>query len=52
VLTPEQREKLRALMSQRMQHRGPHGPGRHGMAPEDGAQKPAAAPGITGPTAG
>jgi Spy/CpxP family protein refolding chaperone len=42
VLTPEQREKLRALMSQRMQHRGPHGPGKRGMAPEDGAQKPAA----------
>ena len=42
VLTPEQREKLRTLLSQRMQHRGPHGPGTHGMAPEDGAEKPAA----------
>jgi Spy/CpxP family protein refolding chaperone len=43
VLTPEQREKLRALMSERMQHRGPHGPGMRGMTPEDGGgQKPAA----------
>ena len=51
VLTPEQREKLRTLLSERMQHRGPHGPGMRGMTPEDGAQKPAAAEG-TGPTAG
>ena len=42
VLTPEQREKLRTLLSERMQHRGPHGPGMRGMAPEDGGQKPAA----------
>ncbi|HEX9748521.1 MAG TPA: hypothetical protein VGB86_08965 [Methylomirabilota bacterium] len=42
VLTPEQREKLRTLLSQRMQRRGPHGPGMRGTAPEDGAQKPAA----------
>ena len=42
VLTPEQREKLRTLLSQRMQHRGPQGPGMRGMTPEDGAQKPAA----------
>ena len=39
VLTPEQREKLRTLMSQRMQHRGPQGPGTRGMTPEDGATK-------------
>lgn len=51
VLTPEQREKLRTLLSQRMQHRGPHGSGMRGTAPEDGAQKPAAAE-ETGPTAG
>ena len=52
VLTPEQREKLRTLLSQRGQHRGPHGPGMHGMTPgEDGGQKPAAAE-ETGPTAG
>jgi len=42
VLTPEQRDKLRTLLSQRGQHRGPHGPGMRGMTPEDGAQKPAA----------
>jgi Spy/CpxP family protein refolding chaperone len=42
VLTPEQREKLRTLLGQRMQHRGPHGPGMRGMTPDDGAQKPAA----------
>jgi Spy/CpxP family protein refolding chaperone len=42
VLTPEQREKLRTLLSQRMQHHGPHGPGMRGTAPEDGARKPAA----------
>ncbi|HSE03189.1 MAG TPA: Spy/CpxP family protein refolding chaperone [Methylomirabilota bacterium] len=51
VLTPEQREKLRTLLSQRGQHRGPHGPGMRGMAPEDGAQKPSAAD-ETGPTSG
>ena len=51
VLTPEQREKLRTLMSQRMQRRGPHGPGMRGMAPEDGARKPAAL-NETGPIAG
>ncbi len=52
VLTPEQREKLRTLLSQRMQHRGPHGPGMRGMTPEDGGQKPAASEETTGPTAG
>jgi len=52
VLTPEQREKLRTLLSQRGQHRGPHGPGMHGMTPEEGAQKPAASEETTGPTAG
>lgn len=41
VLTPEQHEKLRTLLSQRGQHRGPHDPGMRGMAPEDGAQKTA-----------
>jgi Spy/CpxP family protein refolding chaperone len=51
VLTPEQREKLRTLLSQRWQHRGPQGPGMRGMAPEDGGQKPAASE-ETGPTAG
>jgi Spy/CpxP family protein refolding chaperone len=51
VLTPEQREKLRGLVGQQGQHRGPHGPGMHGMTPEDGGQKPAAAE-DTGPTAG
>lgn len=51
VLTPEQREKLRTLLSQRMQHRGPQGPGTRGMAPEDGAQKPAASE-ETAPNAG
>jgi Spy/CpxP family protein refolding chaperone len=50
VLTPEQREKLRTLLSQRMQHRGPQG-GMRGMTPEDGAQKPTAAE-ETAPTAG
>ncbi len=36
VLTPEQRDKLRALLTQRWQHRGPQpGPGMRGMAPED-----------------
>ncbi len=49
VLTPEQREKLRGLPSQRGQHRGPHGPGMHGMAPEDCGQQPAAI-GETGAT--
>jgi Spy/CpxP family protein refolding chaperone len=52
VLTPEQREKLRTLLSQRMQHRGPQGPGMRGLAPEDGGQKPAASEETTGPTAG
>lgn len=42
VLTPEQREKLRTLLSQRWQHRGPQpGPGMRGMAPEEGSQQPA-----------
>ncbi|HSB40830.1 MAG TPA: Spy/CpxP family protein refolding chaperone [Methylomirabilota bacterium] len=49
VLTPEQREKLRGLLSQ--PHRGPHGPGVRGMSPEDGGQKPAAAE-ESAPTAG
>ena len=43
-LTPEQREKLRALFAARWQ-RGPQGPrpgaGR-GMAPQDGTNEPAA----------
>jgi Spy/CpxP family protein refolding chaperone len=38
VLTPEQREKLRALLAQRGQPRGPHGPGMRGMAPADHGQ--------------
>ncbi len=44
VLTPEQREKLRTLMTQRWQHHGPQmqGPGPRGMAPEDGGHRPAA----------
>ena len=43
VLTPEQREKLRTLLSQRWQHRGPQpGPGMRGTAPEDSGQQPAA----------
>jgi Spy/CpxP family protein refolding chaperone len=42
VLTPDQREKLRTLLSQRWQHRGPQpGPGMRGMAPEEGSQQPA-----------
>jgi len=43
VLTPEQREKLRAVMAQRWQHRGPQpGSGTRGMAPEeDGTHRPA-----------
>ncbi|HEY7651724.1 MAG TPA: Spy/CpxP family protein refolding chaperone [Methylomirabilota bacterium] len=43
VLTPEQREKLRALLTQRWQHRGPQpGPGMRGMAPEEeGSRQPA-----------
>jgi len=46
VLTPEQREKLRTLLSQRWQHRGPQpGPGMRGMAPEEGSQQPAATSG-------
>jgi Spy/CpxP family protein refolding chaperone len=52
VLTPEQREKLRALMAQRWQQRGPQqGPGMRGMAPEEGGQQPASAP-DTGATSG
>ena len=51
VLTPEQRDKLRTLLSERMQHRGSHGPGMRGMTPEEGAPKPAAAE-ETAPTAG
>jgi len=43
VLTPEQRDKLRALLAQRWQHRGPQGPGMRGMAPENGRHEPAAA---------
>lgn len=43
VLTPEQRDKLRALVTQRWQHRGPQGSGTRGMAPEDGSHQPAAA---------
>jgi Spy/CpxP family protein refolding chaperone len=42
VLTPEQREKLRALVTERWQHRrgpGMQGPGMRGM--EDGDQQPA-----------
>lgn len=42
VLTPEQREKLRTLLSQRWQHRGPQ-PGMRGMAPEEGGHQPASA---------
>jgi Spy/CpxP family protein refolding chaperone len=42
VLTPEQRDKLRALITQRWQHRGPQGSGTRGMAPEDGSHQPAA----------
>ena len=44
VLTPEQREKLRTLLTERWQHRGPQmqGPGPRGMAPEDGGHQPAA----------
>ena len=41
VLTPEQQEKLRSLLSERMPHRGPHGPGTRGAAPKDGGRKPA-----------
>ena len=42
VLTPEQRDKLRALLTQRWQHRGPQGSGTRGLAPEDGSHQPAA----------
>ena len=42
VLTPEQRDKLRVLLTQRWQHRGPQGSGTRGMAPEDGSHQPAA----------
>jgi Spy/CpxP family protein refolding chaperone len=42
VLTPEQREKLRSLLAQRGQHRGPQpGPGPRGMAPEDSTHQSA-----------
>ena len=44
VLTPEQRQKLRMLFAQRLQHRGPHGPEAprvHGMAPYDDRHAPA-----------
>jgi Spy/CpxP family protein refolding chaperone len=43
VLTPEQREKLRALLAQRWQQRGPRmqGPGMRSMEPEEGGQQPA-----------
>lgn len=51
VLTPEQRDKLRALLTQRWQHRGPEKPGMRGMAPDDGRHEPAAAE-ETGPAAG
>jgi Spy/CpxP family protein refolding chaperone len=45
VLTPEQREKLRTLLTQRGQHHGSQpGAGPRGMAPEDGSHQPAAAP--------
>lgn len=45
VLTPEQREKLRALMAQRWQQRGPRpGPGMRGMAPEEPSHQPTSAP--------
>jgi Spy/CpxP family protein refolding chaperone len=44
VLTPEQREKLRALFTQRWQHGPQQGPGMRGMAPEDGGQQPASTP--------
>jgi Spy/CpxP family protein refolding chaperone len=43
VLTPEQREKLRGLLTERGSRRGGHGPGLRGTAPDDGAQKPSAA---------
>jgi Spy/CpxP family protein refolding chaperone len=42
VLTPEQRDKLHALLTQRWQHRGPQGSGTRGMAPEDGSHQSAA----------
>ena len=42
VLTPEQREKLRGLLTERSSRRGGHGPGLRGDAPDDGAQKPTA----------
>jgi Spy/CpxP family protein refolding chaperone len=51
VLTPEQREKLRTLVTERWQHRGPYAPGMRGMAPEDGGHGPAAAD-ESGPSAG
>ena len=45
VLTPEQREKLRALMAQRWQQRGPRpGPGMRGMAPAEPGHQPTSAP--------
>jgi Spy/CpxP family protein refolding chaperone len=51
VLTPEQRDKLRALLTERWQHRGPRTPGMRGMAPEHGSHEPAAAE-EGGPSAG
>jgi Spy/CpxP family protein refolding chaperone len=45
VLTPEQREKLRALMAQRWQQRGPQQvPGVRGMGPEEHGHQPTSAP--------
>jgi Spy/CpxP family protein refolding chaperone len=45
VLTPEQREKLRTLLTQRWQHRGPQpGSGPRSMAPEDDSHQPGVAP--------
>ena len=42
TLTPEQREKLRAMFAARWQ-RGPQGPGAgRGMAPQDGTNQPTA----------
>ncbi|HEY7203528.1 MAG TPA: hypothetical protein VIA61_04500 [Methylomirabilota bacterium] len=52
VLTPEQREKLRSMMTQRWQHRGPQpGPGPRSMTPDPDTHQPAAAP-ETGATSG
>jgi Spy/CpxP family protein refolding chaperone len=46
TLTPEQREKLRAMFAERWQ-RGPKGPmpsGQRGMGPQDGGTQPTASP--------